>query len=308
VLERLSDEGALLVANPHWSGPRGNVREIDMRFEQDSATLTDEWIGGRYDVLQVHDPRARDAADTADELVPELSLTYVGFRPDKGPFSNELVRKAFSHAIDREQVRPERFGLLTAATQGGAIPPAMPGHSHRVALGFDPERARSLLADAGYPEGKGLPQLTLVSSHRDELPQRLADQWGEVLGTRVSVRQAEGHLWAEDLRDDGLWVSGWTADYPDPDGFFRGLFKASGWPFYRDAEIEDILERAASLQDQGERMRLYHELDRLWVHERAAIMPLFYGRTLLLRRPWVEGVWATPLTRVQLDEVVASPR
>jgi len=307
MLEQLSDEGALLVANPHWSGPRGNVREIEMRFAQDSGALAAEWIGGRYDVLQAHDPRARDAPDTVGELIPELSLTYVGFRPDTGPFANELVRKAFAHAIDRETVRPERFGLLTAATRGGAIPPAMPGHSHRVALGFEPELARSLLDAAGYPKGKGLPQLTLVSSHRDELPQRLADQWGEVLGARVSVRHSGGHLWAEDLAEDDLWISGWTADYPDPDGFFRGLFKASGWPFYRDAEIEDILERARSLQNQGERMRLYHELDRLWVHERAAIMPLFYGRTLLLRRPWVEGVWATPLTRVQLDEVVASP-
>ena len=307
-LERLSDVGALLAANPHWSGPRGNVREIEIRFGQESRTLADGWIAGSYDVLQVHDPRAREAPDTVAELVPELSVTYVGFRPDRGPFSNELVRKAFAHAVDRETVRPERYGLLTAATRGGAIPPAMPGHSHRVALPFDPELARKLLADAGYPDGKGLPQLTMVSTDRDELPERLAEQWAEALGARIAVRHVVGHLWPDDLGDEQIWVSGWTADYPDPDGFFRGLFKASGWPFYRDAEIEDILERARSLQNQGERMRLYHELDRLWVHERAAIIPLLYGRTLLLRRPWVSGVWATPLTRVQLDEVVVSPR
>ncbi len=305
-LEQLSDEGALLVANPHWAGPRGNVREIEVRFAGESTTLVEEWISGRYDVLQAHDPETRDAPDTVGELIPELSLTYVGFRPDRGPFANELVRKAFAHAIDREAVRPGRFGLLTAATRGGAIPPAMPGHSHRVALGYEPDLARKLLADAGYPEGKGLPEIGLVSSHRDELTERLAEQWHEVLGARVAVRHSPGHLWAENLGDDDLWVSGWTADYPDPDGFFRGLFKASGWPFYRDAEIEDVLERARSLQNQGERMRLYHELDRLWVNERAAIMPLFYGRTLILRRPWVEGVWATPLTRVQLGEVVVT--
>jgi hypothetical protein len=53
-------------------------------------------------------------------------------------------------------------------------------------------------------------------------------------------------------------------------------------------------------------MRLYHEVDRLWVSEHAAVLPLFYGRTMLLRRPWVEGLWANPLTKVQLDQVVVT--
>jgi hypothetical protein len=64
--------------------------------------------------------------------------------------------------------------------------------------------------------------------------------------------------------------------------------------------------RARSLKNQGERMRLYHELDRLWVAEHAAILPLFYGRSLLLSRPWVEGVWANPITMLQLDQAVVS--
>jgi ABC-type transport system substrate-binding protein len=307
MLDEYSSEGATLVANPYWSGPRGNVKEISIAFTSKSHNVLDEWMAGKHDVVQVLDPRGRTAPDTESDLVPELSFTYVGFRPDTAPFSSELVRKAFSHAIDREAVRPERLGLLTAATRGGAIPPAMPGHSHKVSPSFDPELARRLLADAGYPDGKGLPELTLVSSPRDELADRLAESWNEILGARVSVRYSEGHLWAADLGDAQLWLSGWTADYPDPDGFFRGLFKASGWPFYRDEDIEGILEKARSLQDQNERMRLYHELDRLWVAERAAILPLFYGRTLLVRRPWVQGVWATPLTRVQLDEAVILP-
>ena len=63
-------------------------------------------------------------------------------------------------------------------------------------------------------------------------------------------------------------LPGWTADYPDPDGFFRGFF-AAGWPFYSDDEIEELLDQARSLGNQDERMRLYHEIDRIWVTERA---------------------------------------
>ena len=56
--------------------------------------------------------------------------------------------------------------------------------------------------------------------------------------------------------------------------------------------------------DQGERMRVYHEVDRLWVGEHAAILPIAYARSILLRRPWIEGLWASPLSRAHLDTVV----
>jgi ABC-type transport system substrate-binding protein len=77
-----------------------------------------------------------------------------------------------------------------------------------------------------------------------------------------------------------------------------------GWPFYRDEGIDELLVRARSLTDQSERMRLYHEVDRLWVGERAAILPVLYPRRMLLRRPSVHGLWANPLKPAQLDQVV----
>jgi ABC-type transport system substrate-binding protein/class 3 adenylate cyclase len=306
-LAELSDEGARLEANPYWVGGRGNVREIAVSFapKSDSATL-EEWKAGRYDVLQAYDRHAEEAPDTLTSLVPELSMTFIGFRPDIPPFSNELVRKAFSHAIDREGIFGGPEVLARAASRGGAIPPAMPGHSHRIAPAYDLDLARRLLAEAGCPDGRGLPELKLVVGVTlgawGEL-ERLVEGWG-ALGARVSVREVERHLWASDMTDEQMWASGWTADYPDPDGFFRGLFKATGWPFYCDAEIEELLVRARSLRDQGERMRVYHDVDRLWVAEHAAILPLFYGRTMLLRRPWVEGLWANPLSKAQFDQVV----
>ena len=308
MLGELSEDGALLVANPHWVGGRGNVSEFAIRFT--ASDSLDEWRAGRLDVLQVYDRRVEEAPDTLTTLVPELSMTYVGFRPDCPPFSNELVRKAFSHGLDREGLFGGSELLVRAASRGGAIPPAMPGHSHKIAPAYDPELARHLLAEAGYPEGRGLPELRLViggtAGAAHERGELLVEQWA-ALGARVQLNVVGTHLWSSHLTDEQMWVSGWTADYPDPDGFFRGLFQATGWPFYRDAEIEDLLTRARSLRDQGERMRLYHDVDRLWVAEHAAILPLFYGRTMLARRPWVEGLWANPITKAQFDQVVVRP-
>ncbi|HEX2111798.1 MAG TPA: ABC transporter substrate-binding protein [Gaiellaceae bacterium] len=307
-LRELTDEGAVLAANPHWPGERGNVGEVAIEFMRaKNREPVDEWKGGRFDVLQVSDPSIEEAPDTLATLVAELSVTYVGFRPDRPPFSNELVRKAFSHAIDREGLYGGPELLVRAASRGGAIPPAMPGHSHRIAPDYDPELARRLLADAGYPDGRGLPELRMIVGGTilavPDVPEQLVEQWRE-LGARVTVNAEPIHLWASDMTEEQLWVSGWTADYPDPNGFFRGLFEATGWPFYTDDDIMELLTRARSLRDQGERMRLYHEVDRLWVAEHAAILPLFYGRTMLVRRPWVDGLWANPLTKLQLDQVI----
>ena len=296
------EDSALLVANPHWIGPRGNVREIHVTFTAKGQQEVDAWREGRYDVLRTPRAGGEDAPNTLSEVVPELSIQYIGFSAKDGPFANELVRKAFSAALDRERLVAASGSLQRAATRGGAIPPAMPGHSHRVGLEYDLEGARRLLADAGYPEGRGLPELELGVPKSSVFDASfLVEEWSK-LGARLRVKRIPGHD-PPDVAGCDLWLSGWTADYPDPDGFFHGLFR-SEWPFYRDEDIDELLARARSLGDQDERLRLYHEIDRLWVAEHAGILPLSYGRATLLRRPWVEGLWASPLSRAHLDEVV----
>ena len=130
----------------------------------------------------------------------------------------------------------------------------------------------------------------------------LAEQWAAI-GAKVTVTAQTGLPDPCAVGTAHAWVAGWSADYPDPDGVFRGFFQ-TGWPFYSDDEILEKLVQARSLGNQDERMRLYHEIDRIWVTERAGIVPLAYGRTMLLRRPWVHSVWVNPLQRAHLDKAV----
>jgi ABC-type transport system substrate-binding protein/class 3 adenylate cyclase len=306
MLAEFTDEHALLTANPHWTGPSGNVREIEYTFLDSSQDMVRRWLEGDFDVLTFWNMRALDAADTIVEFTPDLHTRYLGFRADRPPFSNELVRKAFSHAIDREGLlRPE--DSERAATRGGMIPPAMPGHSHRVGPEYDLELAKKLLADAGYPEGRGLPELKmLLPRWLAPVAELLRDQIGAV-GARLDFRLQERKFWSDALSDEDLWITGFGADYPDPDGFFRGLFREP-YPFYRDDEIDELLVQARSLGNQPERLRLYHEIDRLWVAEHAAVLPLAYSRSVALHRPWVEGFWANPLSKASLDQVVIKDR
>ncbi len=305
VLVEWDKEHALLRANPHWAGAHGNVREIHFSFFSKGSQMIEEWQEGSLDLLQVYQPVEGDER-TLGDVVPELGLQYIGFAADRHPFSNEHVRKAFSHAVDRELLVGTYPTLARAATRGGAIPPAMPAHSHRVAPEYDLERARALLDEAGYPGGKGLPELELVVPHWLAPPEHLVEQW-KAIGARVRIRVARAPVDWDQLEDSHMWWTGWVADFPDPDGFFRGLLRTE-WPFYRDDDILELLDQGRSLRDQGERMRAYHEVDGLWVSERAAILPLAYPRSMLLRRPWIEGLWASPLSRAHLDTVVVGER
>jgi ABC-type transport system substrate-binding protein/class 3 adenylate cyclase len=301
-LAEFDDEHALLVANPYWAGPRGNVREIEIPFIEHSRDMIERWAEGEFDVITVWNLGIVDAPDTISDFIPDLHTRYVGFSVDKPPFANVHVRKAFAHAINREALlRPE--DSERAATRGGAIPPAMPGHSHRIGPEYDVELARSLLADAGYPDGRGLPELNmLVPPWLMPTAELLAAQAAEV-GFRINYRAAGGKFWSASLADEHLWVSGFGADYPDPDGFFAGLFREP-FPFYRDDEIEELIIEARSLDNQPERMKLYHEIDRLWVNEHAAVLPIAYGRSVAAHRPWIEGFWANPLSKASFDRVV----
>ena len=306
VLAEYNDEHAVLTANPQWTGPRGNVREIEYQFLDTSEEMVQRWLGGDFDVLTFWNLRVMDAPDTILDFTPDLHTRYLGFSADREPFSNELVRKAFSHAIDREGLlRPE--DSERAATRGGIIPPAMPGHSHRVGPEYDLELAKKLLADAGYPDGRGLPELKmLIPPWLVPAGDILREQLAQV-GAKVDVRTSKRKFWADALSDEHLWITGFGADYPDPDGFFRGLFREP-FPFYRDEEIDELIVKARSIGNQPERMRLYHEVDRLWVAEHAAVLPLAYGRSVALHRPWVEGFWSNPLSKASLDQVVIKDR
>ena len=140
--------------------------------------------------------------------------------------------------------------------------------------------------------------------HRTASADQFCAQLDE-LGIRVDPTVSSGPVGPSHVHDSHFWVTGWTADYPDPEGLFQGFF-TEGWPLYRDEQVEGLLEQARVSQVQGERMRLFHELDRLWVGEHAAVVPLLYSRANVLRRPWIEGAFANAQWGISLDTAVVT--
>jgi oligopeptide transport system substrate-binding protein len=247
------------------------------------------------------------ADEAAVERAPGLSTMYVGFVTDMPPFDDVRVRRAFAHALDRSRWNHDRGGHHEPATSAGFIPPAMPGHSHRIGLDHDLDRAQELLAAAGYPNGRGLPEIRLAVPFT-AWAEPVARQWRRNLGVEVTISTFAFDGDPRSLTPRAMcWVHGWNADFPDPAGFLAATLKASsGTPaaFHRNDEILELLAESMRTRDREERLRLVQELEEAWLSEQVALVPLGYQNQSWIRRPWVEGFWASPIMAGHITDVV----
>ena len=236
-----------------------------------------------------------------------MTTWYVGFNARRAPLDDPRVRRALAHAINRNG--PAKLLRGVAAETGGMLPPTMPGHSHRVAPKFDPDRARALLSEAGHPDGRALGEIVVVcldlwENAASDIAAQLA-----AIGVRVRLRPVasdpEGAAAIEQGAHAYLWA--WITDHPDPGGgVLEPLFRH--YPLvYRDWQLEQLLARAATLHDQHERLRTYREVERIWIGEQAAVVPLAYDDRLLWRRPWLTGMWANAIAMSTFAEAVVRP-
>jgi ABC-type transport system substrate-binding protein/class 3 adenylate cyclase len=306
LLVEQDERHALLRANLRSRRGRGNVQEVEVLF-----LPPDEFESGfaRHELdLRTGGPRSPDPVDgTLLELTPWLSTWYVGFICTAAPFDDPLVRRAFAHALDRARFLEDGRLAGQPASEGGFLPPAMPGHTHRIGLEHDPARARELLTAAGYENGRGLPEIVLAAPWLT-LPEKLAEQWRETLGARIRVVQLDPPGSDPRLTDPpaSCCFHGWNADFPDPAGFFTpALTSSTGLPaaLYRDQELLELLARAEGTQDRDARLELFQQLDRAWLSEHVALVPLCYSELVTVRRPWVSGFWTSPLFPGHLTDI-----
>jgi len=290
-----SGDSVVLVRNPGYRGHfRGNVERVELRLISDWSGSLARYEADALDVLGLKQlPRSeKDFAKQrhAGEYVvlPMLSSSAVIFRVSMPPFDDRRVRRALALSTDQETLVDVVLGGHLVPATGGYLPPGMPEHSPGMALPYDPEGARQLLAEAGYPGGRGFPRVVAVTGplHR-VATEHLQAQWRQNLGIDIAFEPPKRSASvASKGEPEHLRATGWVADYPDPDTFL-GASSSLGPAFLGEA-YEGLVERARRLTDQEERMSLYREADRMLVEE-AAVVPLTYNRDHWLVKPWVRG-------------------
>jgi len=308
-------ESMVLRRNPEYHGRfRGNLECVEISFGIAKSDALELYEAGKLDMIGLGDfpPSEWDRArhQYAGEYVsaPESATHYVGFDVSRPPFNDPRVRLAFALATDKTSLANVVLGGYLFPATGGFIPPGVPGHSSAIGLPYDPEGARQLLAEAGYPGGRGFPIVDACARERIR-PQteHLQKQWQDNLGVEIAweIMPWSQYIARLDETPAQIVQFGWVADYPDPDSFLRtgNTQQRTRW---RNKTYEELVEKARRVLDQKERLRLYAQADRILV-EAAAVIPLTYSWSHILVKPWVRQFPALALNEWLWKDIVIEP-
>lgn len=229
----------------------------------------------------------------------------------RNPFSDARVRRAFAIAIDRASLcrTVRRTGELPAAT---LIPPnSIAEYRSPNGLSYNPAAARELLAEAGFPDGQGLPAIEITFNKEggnDILAQAVARDWEKNLGVRVILDQRELKVFREKVKSGDFMVSraSWFGDYGDPTTFLDINRTANGNNDrrYSSPAYDSLLDRAATELDASKRMALLREAERLIVEVDLPLVPIFTWSQIQMFDPHrIVGLSAHPRQEQDLSRV-----
>ncbi|MEW6304378.1 MAG: peptide ABC transporter substrate-binding protein [Verrucomicrobiota bacterium] len=227
-----------------------------------------------------------------------LGTYFVRCNLTRKPFDDVRVRKALALAIDKQRI-VEKITRSGEKIASHFTPPGMPGYESPAGLGRDPELARRLLAEAGFPEGKGFPTFQyLFNSNKmnEQIAVELQQMWQQELGIKMVLRQTEWKVWlaAQSALDYDTARSSWIGDYNDPNTFLDMFMSnngnnRTGWK----SERYDQLVREANVQpDRAQRAALLKEAEAILVRDELPIIPLyFYAGVNFFDPRKIEGIY-----------------
>jgi ABC-type transport system substrate-binding protein len=251
-------------------------------------------------------------ADATLQLTPReaFNIFYLGMNNTYAPFDNEQVRQAVAMAVDRQRIVDTFYPEGSSASDQFLPLGLLARDNAATGVAFDPEAARTLLADAGFPDGftttlkyrnvfRGyLPEPVLVA-------QDIAAQLEENLGLTIEIVEMESGAYIDAANAgelEGLHMLGWTGDYPDPTNFYDFHF-GSGASDQMGVKWDDITSRlaeAASLGDEAARRAIYAEVNEL-LKQHVPMVPIAHGASAAAYKADVQGAHASPLGNESLE-------
>jgi oligopeptide transport system substrate-binding protein len=318
ILKSLIDDKKLIFErNDSYHGQfGGNIYRVDLIRTSDEEAI-EMYERGELDVIN---PYSHLSISEGTRMIqrhpneymsmPAPSTYYLVFDTTKPPFDDARVRQALVLAVDRPTAIDRLAQGIVFPATGGMVPTGIIGHVPGIALPYDPELARVRLSEAGFPGGSGVSPIEVValeSSLARELLVYFTAQWQEILGLHVSVqfRNYATYYKQIEITRPSMWMTGWTADYPDPDSFLRydPWLSQCGW---RNERYETLVQEARRVNNQESRMGLYREAEQILVDE-APVMPINYGRQQVLIKSWVPRMRASIITGNIPKDVIMEP-
>lgn len=242
--------------------------------------------------------------------------TYVyRFNVNVPPLNDARVRRALAMAIDREGIVNDvtRSGQKPA---GNFCPPDLAGFTATAGVRTDLAAAKKLLAEAGFPEGKGFPKLDILfntnEGHR-MIAEAIQQMWRKGLGIDIGLYNQEGKVWSDSMRSMNYQIArfAWVGDYLDPSTFLDIMTSDNGnnQTGWKNDEYDQLIAAARNTTDQARRYEYYQRCEAILAQE-CPIAPIYFYMSNNLRRPEVKGWYGNlldyhPLKGVYLDPTAA---
>jgi len=284
--------------NPdYWDAARVRLTRIVFYPIENASTQEAAFRSGQLHVTS-DVPLSKIAVYRRDQpgilrIDPFLDTAFLRFNTGRKPFTDPRVRQALARAFDRE-------ALVRDVALGGQqpahclTPPGLPDYTPRAGIPDDFADARRLLAEAGYPGGRGFPRVE-IQFPTLELNQRMLEtvqqMWRRELGIEVGLANKEQRVWLSDerLRNYDISFAHWMGDYVDPSTYLE-LFttdsgnNSTGWS---NPGYDRLIAEAGSTMDPARRSELYQRAEALLLEE-APIAPVFFGTRVYLCNPAVK--------------------
>jgi oligopeptide transport system substrate-binding protein len=312
---KLNDRLAF-AANPrYWDADHVNLKRVDALTVTNGNTAVNLYFTGQADLILDRGlilPQILSALRQRRDLhgFDFLGTYFYRFNTTRVPFDHPLVRKAFSAAIDRRAI----VGKITLGGEQPAtalVPNLIKGYTPADGVEFNPDQARAWLAEAGHPNGKNFPRVTILynaSQQHAGIAVEIQAMWKRILNVSVELRPVEwtAYLQAMDHLDYDIARSSWVGDYPDPATFLNCFASGvgnnrTGWS---NADYDRLLAAADRESAPAKRFALQRDAEKILVADNPPIAPIFHYVGMMLYDPKkFGGIHGTPLDDHPIQDI-----
>ena len=331
------DEILVLLKNEKYWEKDGDVRlpyldAVKVTFTSDKQSAFMNFIKKDLDFFNSVDGSYRDDILTKSghmtnkykgkfQLIksPYLCTEYVGILVDtskslvrNSPLRFKKVRQAINYAIDKPKlIKYLRNSIGTPATSG-FVPKGMPGFDSTIVKGYhyDPEKAAKLLAEAGYPNGKGMPEITLSTSttYKDLIEFIQGELTTMGIRVKVDVTPSASLRELMSKNEVNFFRGSWIADYPDAENYLSVFYSKNKVPYgpnytgYFNKEFDRLFVQSYYENDPKKRYVLNQRMDNM-VMENASVVPILYDQSVTMLQNNISGYSINPLFWMTLKRV-----
>ena len=303
---------------------------VSVTFIVDEQTQFLEFIKGNLDFMNSLKPSYKDEiltrtgqlkAKYADRInmvsTPYLNTEYLGFlmENEQSPLHDKRIRQALNYGFDRKKMMKYMRNNVGKPGLYGFIPYGLPGFDTTTpGYGYNPQKAKELLAEAGFPNGKGLPKLTLATTANYADLCKYIQQQLNLLGFDIKVDvNPPASLREQMAQGKSAWFRGsWIADYPDAENYLSLFYspnKAPNGPNYthfKNTRYDKLYEEAKQTSDEATRIKLYHQMNEILMEE-APVIVLYYDQILHFTQKNVTGLRSNAMNALDLKRVKIEP-